>query len=159
MIKSILRILHGFRIRAKDTKRAAVRIPLDAGRGVPPIGNPGIGNDELTASEGKTGKAGKARIRKDVEALRADFDPGRYADGRREKLLESAREFDALLVLGCEAAVQTVRRAVESAPCDVVQGLESEGVMSIRPRFSLPCNLSLELESVTPLALQDGNPE
>lgn len=68
---------------------------------------------------------------------------------RRKKLLKYARKYDAVIVLGCEAAVQTVRDSVESSSCTVIQGLESEGVMSIQPRFSLPGNVSLELESVS----------
>ncbi|MFX0203014.1 MAG: hypothetical protein ACFFCW_43475 [Candidatus Hodarchaeota archaeon] len=79
-----------------------------------------------------------------------------WMSGRRKKLLDRAREYEALIVLGCETAVQTVRDSVESSSCKVVQGLKTEGVMSIKPRFHLPCNLSLELQSITPLLLQKG---
>jgi hypothetical protein len=77
-----------------------------------------------------------------------------WTSRRRKKLLDRAREYEALIVLGCETAVQTVRDSVESSSCKVVQGLETEGVMSIKPRFHLPCNLSLELQSITPLLLR-----
>jgi hypothetical protein len=77
-----------------------------------------------------------------------------WTSGRRRKLAEVAKDYEAVLVLGCEAAVQTIRDAVRFSSCDVVPGLESEGIMSIQPRLHLPCNLTLELESVTPLALQ-----
>ena len=69
---------------------------------------------------------------------------------RRNALLERAREFEAVVVIGCEAAVATVRSTLESTACHVIPGLRSEGIMSIQPKFSLPCNLSLDLESVTP---------
>jgi len=69
---------------------------------------------------------------------------------RRKALLERAKKHDALVVLGCEAAGETVRHTVESAGCAVIQGMKAEGIMSIQPRFSLPGNVSLELESVTP---------
>ena len=69
---------------------------------------------------------------------------------RRKALLERAREFEAVVVMGCEAAVATVRSTLESTDCHVIPGLISEGIMSIQPRFSLPCNLKLDLESVTP---------
>ena len=78
-----------------------------------------------------------------------------WTSKRRKKLLDRAKEYDALIVLGCEAALQTVRDSVKSSSCKVVPGLETEGVMSIRPRLHLPCNLSLELESLTPVLLQD----
>jgi hypothetical protein len=69
---------------------------------------------------------------------------------RRKALLERAREFEAVVVMGCEAAVATVRSTLESTASHVIPGLRSEGIMSIRPKFSLPCNLTLDLESVTP---------
>jgi hypothetical protein len=73
-----------------------------------------------------------------------------WTSKRRKKLLERAKKHEALVVMGCEAAVQTVRNSLESTTCQVIQGMKSEGIMSIHPKFSLPCNLWLELESVTP---------
>ena len=69
---------------------------------------------------------------------------------RRKALLKRAREFEAVVVMGCEAAVATVRSTLESTRCHVIPGLRSEGIMSIQPKLSLPCNLTLDLESVTP---------
>ena len=82
-----------------------------------------------------------------------------WTSGRRKQLLERARNYDAVVVLGCEAAVQTVRNALESTNCQVVQGMTSEGIMSIQPRLSMPCNISLELEGVTPYTYQETLPE
>jgi hypothetical protein len=73
-----------------------------------------------------------------------------WTSKRRKKLLERAKEYEALVVMGCEAAVQTVRNSVKSTTCQVIQGMKSEGIMSIQPKSSLPCNIFLELESVTP---------
>jgi hypothetical protein len=78
-----------------------------------------------------------------------------WTSKRRKELLDRAKEYEALIVLGCEGAVQAVRESVASASCKILQGLETEGLMSIKPRFHLPCNISLELESVTPFV----NPE
>lgn len=79
-----------------------------------------------------------------------------WTSKRRKKLSECAKDYEVLLILGCEAAVQTIKDAVKTTSCKVCQGLDSDGVMSIQPRFKLPCNISLELQSVTPLSLQDG---
>ena len=73
-----------------------------------------------------------------------------WTSRRRKKLLERARKYEALVVIGCEAAVETVRDAVKSTGCEVIQGMETEGIMSIQPKLSFPCNISLELEGVTP---------
>lgn len=70
---------------------------------------------------------------------------------RRKKLLERARQHEAVVVMGCEAAVESVRESLKTTGCHVVQGMRSDGVMSVRPKFSLPCNLWLELEGVTPM--------
>lgn len=77
-----------------------------------------------------------------------------WTSRRRRKLLKRASKYEALIVLGCEAAVQTVSDAVAAAPCKVYQGMRSEGIMSIKPEFHLPGNISLELNSVIPLLHQ-----
>lgn len=70
---------------------------------------------------------------------------------RRNKLRERAKQHEAVVVVGCEAAGQTVRNSLKSTDCQVIQGMRSEGIMSIQPRFHAPCNISLELESVSPI--------
>ena len=74
-----------------------------------------------------------------------------WTSKRRQKLLKYAKKYEALLVLGCEAAVQTIRDSVKSTSCKVLQGMKTMGVMSIKPSFKLPCNISLELDSLTPM--------
>ena len=70
---------------------------------------------------------------------------------RRKILLKRAKNYDLMLVLGCEAAVQTILDSIGSADCQVVQGMKSEGIMSILPRFQWPGNITLQLNSITPL--------
>ncbi len=82
-----------------------------------------------------------------------------WTSRRRKKLLERASKYEALLVLGCEAAVQTIYDSVKSTSCKVFQGMRSEGIMSIKPLFHLPGNISLELNSITPLIHQAKNSE
>jgi len=72
-----------------------------------------------------------------------------WTSKRRESLAERAKKYDALVVLGCETATQTVRNAVKSCDCKVIQGMTSHGIMAVKPGFRLPCNFTLELESVT----------
>jgi hypothetical protein len=82
-----------------------------------------------------------------------------WTSRRRKKLLERARKYEALLVMGCEAAVQTIHDSVKSTSCKVFQGMRSEGIMSVKPLFHLPCNISLELNSIIPLLHQAKNSE
>ena len=73
-----------------------------------------------------------------------------WTSKRRNELIEQAKKYEALVVMGCDAAVQTIQDSVKSISCQVVQGMKTEGLMIIKPKFHLPCNISLELESVTP---------
>lgn len=70
---------------------------------------------------------------------------------RRKHLMRCARKYDALVVLGCEAAVQTILDSVELPSFQVVQGMRSDGIMSIMPRFQWPDSITLQLNSITPL--------
>jgi hypothetical protein len=82
-----------------------------------------------------------------------------WTSKRRKKLLKHAKKYEALVVMGCEAAVQTIRDSVKSTACQVFQGMKSEGFMSVKPRFHLPCNISLELDSITPILQQTKQSE
>jgi hypothetical protein len=75
---------------------------------------------------------------------------------RRKKLRKVARNYDAVLVMGCEAALDTVQDAIDASFSRVFQGMRTEGIMSIKPLLQAPCNVSLELNRITPL-LHDGN--
>ena len=60
-----------------------------------------------------------------------------WSSRRRKKLSERAREYEALVVVGCEAAVETVRDTVKSAGCRVIQGMKTQGIMSIQTEFQV----------------------
>lgn len=77
-----------------------------------------------------------------------------WTSRRRKKLANRARRYEALIVLGCEAALDTIHDAVKSTPCKVFQGMRTEGIMGIKPQFKLPCSITLELNSITPLVHQ-----
>jgi hypothetical protein len=74
-----------------------------------------------------------------------------WTQARRQKLSKLAAGYEALLVLGCETAVQTIYDAVQNTPCKVYQGMRPEGIMTVLPRFELPANIRLDLHDVIPL--------
>jgi hypothetical protein len=78
---------------------------------------------------------------------------------RRKQLMRCAKKYDALVVLGCEAAVRTILDSVESSSFQVVQGMRTEGIMSILPRFQWPDSITLQLNSITPLLHQKQDSE
>jgi hypothetical protein len=72
--------------------------------------------------------------------------------GRRRNLLRKrAQKYDALVVLGCEAAVRTVIDCLGAASIPVIQGMRTEGIMSVLPRFQWPDRITLQINSITPL--------
>ena len=75
-----------------------------------------------------------------------------WTSGRRLKLAERAAQFEGVVVLGCDAAVETVRIALTGVDCRIIQGMESEGVMNVVPKVSFPFNISLVVKGLTSVA-------
>lgn len=72
-----------------------------------------------------------------------------WTSGRRRELAKRAAEFEGVVVLGCAAAVETVRDSISANDCRVIQGMEVEGIMNVVPTVSFPFNISLVVQGVT----------
>lgn len=68
---------------------------------------------------------------------------------RRQELRRHASEYDAVMVLGCDAAVKTARDCTQATSCKVMPGMETEGIMNVMPSIKLPGKISLEVTGVT----------
>jgi hypothetical protein len=68
---------------------------------------------------------------------------------QRKRLVKHARNYDAAVVLGCDSAVRTVEEVVGDKSFRVFQGMEVKGIIRVTPKFKLPCNISLDIESET----------
>ena len=78
-----------------------------------------------------------------------------WTSEKRKKLQKCAEQYDAVIVLGCESATETVRNAVKSNDCKVIEGMEVTGIMNAKPRFHLPCNISFEDCRIIPISHQE----
>jgi hypothetical protein len=76
-----------------------------------------------------------------------------WTSGRRRELAKRAVEFEGVVLLGCDAACETVYEATRSADCRVIQGMEVEGIMNVVPTVSFPLNISLAVQSMTSVKL------
>jgi hypothetical protein len=103
----------------------------------------------------------KARL--EDEGMRADVFDSRlphqfvacmWTSRRRKALAKSAARYDAVIVLGCEAAVATVRSSLP-ASYPVIAAMEGEGIMSVMPRADLSLNVWLEVSSLTARPYRD----
>ncbi len=72
-----------------------------------------------------------------------------WPSGRKRDLEKRARRFDAVVVLGCEAAVTSVKHHILSDDIPVIQGMDIEGIMTVHPTVRFPFNVSLSMQSVT----------
>ncbi len=77
-----------------------------------------------------------------------------WTSGRRKKLQKYAKQYEAVIVLGCDSATETVRDSVKSTDCKVIEGMEVAGIMNAKLRFHLPCNVSFEDCKITPISQQ-----
>jgi len=77
-----------------------------------------------------------------------------WTSGRRKKLQRVAKQYDAAIVLGCDTATETVRDAVESTGCKVIEGMEVTGYMNAKMKLHFPCDLSFEDCKIIPISPQ-----
>jgi hypothetical protein len=81
-----------------------------------------------------------------------------WSAGRREKLRQSAKDYEAVIVLGCNSATETVRDAVQSAGCRVIEGMEVGGLTNAKLKVHLPANVSFEDVKIVPMPRQESKP-
>ena len=75
-----------------------------------------------------------------------------WTSGKRKKLKKCTEHYDAVIVLGCDSATETVREAVKSTDCKVIEGMEVAGIMNAQIRFHLPGNVSFENCKTVPIS-------
>jgi hypothetical protein len=75
-----------------------------------------------------------------------------WTSAQRKKLQEAVKKYEAVIVLGCDSATETVRDAVKSTGCKVIEGMEVAGIMNATLRFHLPCNVSFDDCKVIPIS-------
>jgi len=75
-----------------------------------------------------------------------------WTAGRRKKLRKQAERHEALIVLGCDSATETVREAAEGANCRVIEGMAVSGIMNAHLSIHLPANVSFENCKIVPIS-------
>ena len=75
-----------------------------------------------------------------------------WTGNRREKLRKRSSGHDAVIVLGCDSATETVREAVEASDCKVIEGMEVSGIMNARLSFHFPGNIGFDICRIVPIS-------
>jgi hypothetical protein len=76
-----------------------------------------------------------------------------WTSRRRKKLQKHAKEYDAVIVLGCDSATETVRDLV-STDVKVIEGMRTAGIMNGKLSFRLPGDLFFDDCKVVPISQQ-----
>ena len=71
-----------------------------------------------------------------------------WTKGQRRRLLNRARDYEAVLVLGCDSATYSVQDALENTACQVIQGMQMIGTTNATLKFRFPMTIDLDLRSV-----------
>ncbi len=67
-----------------------------------------------------------------------------WTSSERKRLLHRAKQYDTVIVLGCDSATESVRDALESTDCKIIQGMEVAGIVNVKVRLHFPGTVSLE---------------
>ena len=78
-----------------------------------------------------------------------------WSSGHRKKLQRYANSYDAVIVLGCDSATQTVRDLVNPTEVKVIEGMKISGIMNAELKFQLPGNISFRNCKIIPISPQN----
>lgn len=67
---------------------------------------------------------------------------------QRKKFKKYVKNCDAVIVLGCDSAINTVRDAMKGTDCRVITGMKVKGIMNTKTKFKWPANISFENSEV-----------
>jgi hypothetical protein len=80
-----------------------------------------------------------------------------WTGGRRKKLAKQAKLHDAVIVLGCDTANETVREAVESTGARVIEGMQFAGLMNAKLSLQFPGSVGFKDCKIIPISGQREN--
>lgn len=75
-----------------------------------------------------------------------------WTAGRREKLRQRAGRHDAVIVLGCDSATETVRLSLGTSDCKVIDGMKVSGIMNAHLKLRFPGTVTFDNCSVVPIS-------
>ena len=66
-----------------------------------------------------------------------------WTPGQRRRLLKRAKDFETVIVLGCESATYTVQQALKETDCQVIQAMRVTGITNATVKFQFPMTVKL----------------
>ena len=78
-----------------------------------------------------------------------------WTKGQRKRLLKRAKDFNAVVVLGCDSAAFTAQQVLKNTDCRVITGMRTVGITNATVTHRIP--LTFELEDKTRVQIgQEG---
>lgn len=74
-----------------------------------------------------------------------------WSAGRRRKLQACAKNYEAVIILGCDSATETIRDAVKSSDCKVIKAMEVGGLTNAKLKLGFPDKVSFEGAKIIPM--------
>jgi hypothetical protein len=71
-----------------------------------------------------------------------------WTKGQRRRLLKRARDYEAVLVLGCDSAAYTAQEALKNTTCQVIQGMRMIGTTNATLKVRFPMTIDLDMHCV-----------
>ena len=70
---------------------------------------------------------------------------------RRKKLQTLAKNYEAVIMLGCDSATETIREAVKSSDCKVIEAMKVGGLTNAKLKFNFPDKVSFDGVKIIPM--------
>ena len=66
-----------------------------------------------------------------------------WTAGQRKRFLRRAKDYEAVLVLGCDSATRTVEDALNGTGCRVIEAMQATGIANATASFRFPLTIGL----------------
>ena len=68
-----------------------------------------------------------------------------WTEGQRKRLFQNAKDYDAVLVLGCKSAINTVEEVLKDTNCQVLPAMRMKAIANATTRFRFPLRIDLDM--------------
>jgi hypothetical protein len=66
-----------------------------------------------------------------------------WTEGQRRRLRKRAKDYEAVLVLGCNSALSTVEDVLKDTDCKIIPGMRMKGIVNATTKVRLPFKVDL----------------
>lgn len=80
-----------------------------------------------------------------------------WTKGQRRRFLKHAKAYEAVLVMGCDSAMQTAEDTLADTDCQVVQAMKVNGVTNATLKFRFPMTLELQRSGTATTTARKGS--